>query len=175
MKGINILTGPFRSGKTYFCLWFLDALRKGEVDVRGVISPGDYQEGKKLGIWAQDVRLGERRLLAQRGGEGLEIPRLYPWVFNRETISWANSFLKEAVPCQVLIVDELGPLEFEFNQGFVEAFGAISRGQFELALVVIRPELLNAALSLWKRAMVLNIKEAREWGEEVLKGFKISP
>lgn len=174
MKGIFVLTGPFGSGKTSFCQWFARELKKEGIDVRGVISSPDFQGGEKARIWAQDIHSGEKRLLASKEGEGLKIPSLFPWVFNPETILWVNSFLKEAVPCQVLIVDELGPLEFEFNKGFLEAFGAISTGSFKLALVVIRPELLDIALSFWKSALVLNINEARKWGQGAIEALRFS-
>jgi nucleoside-triphosphatase THEP1 len=174
LKGIFILTGPFGSGKTSFCQWFSWELKKGGIDVRGVISPPEFHGGEKTGIWSQDIRSGEKRVLAQKNGEGLKIPRLAPWVFDPETILWVNSFLREAVPCRVLIVDELGPLEFEFRQGFMEAFRAIDSRNFRLALVVIRPEMVDPARSLWKDSRVLSVAEAWKWGKKTLEDLGFS-
>src|SRR4030043_156033 len=43
----------------------------------------------------------------------------------------------------LLIVDELGPLELELGQGLVAALAVLNEGAFSLALVVVRPELLD--------------------------------
>jgi len=43
----------------------------------------------------------------------------------------------------LLVVDELGPLELELGQGLVKALDVLAQGGFSLALVVVRPALLN--------------------------------
>ena len=68
--------------------------------------------------------------------------------FAPETIGWGNIVLAEATPCQLLVVDELGPLELERKGGWQEAFDVLRRGHFALALVVIRSELVVKA-QLW--------------------------
>jgi hypothetical protein len=42
-------------------------------------------------------------------------------------------------------VDELGPLEIVRGQGWQKAFNVLNRGDFRLALVVVRPELVDQA------------------------------
>jgi nucleoside-triphosphatase THEP1 len=53
--------------------------------------------------------------------------------------------LARATPCHLLVVDELGPLEIEREEGLLKAFDVLRRGDFALALVVIRPELVVKA------------------------------
>lgn len=62
--------------------------------------------------------------------------------FDPATLAWGNRVLARAVPCHLLVVDELGPLEMEYEAGWTKAFGALHDGDFALALVVVRPELL---------------------------------
>jgi nucleoside-triphosphatase THEP1 len=68
--------------------------------------------------------------------------------FAPETVGWGNIVLAEATPCQLLVVDELGPLELERGGGWQKAFDVLRRGNFALALVVIRPEMVVRA-QLW--------------------------
>lgn len=59
------------------------------------------------------------------------------------TLEWASELLTGATPCDLLIVDELGPLELIRGQGLVAALDVLNEGAFSLALVVVRPELLD--------------------------------
>ncbi len=52
---------------------------------------------------------------------------------------------RASVPCDLLVIDELGPLEFNLKVGWLSALDVVKTGQFSLALVVIRPELLEPA------------------------------
>jgi hypothetical protein len=63
----------------------------------------------------------------------------------------------QAVPCGLLVVDELGPLEFERAQGWLSGLTALDSGEYELGLVVIRPELMGAALARWPEAGIKNL------------------
>lgn len=67
--------------------------------------------------------------------------------FQSEVLLWGNSVFVQAVPTDVLIVDEIGPLEVERKLGWTNAFAALCSGQYRLALVVVRPELAAAVRS----------------------------
>jgi len=62
-----------------------------------------------------------------------------------ETLAWGDAALAHALPCHLLVVDELGPLEIERAQGWLKALAVLSRTDFALALVVVRPELVTRA------------------------------
>jgi hypothetical protein len=51
--------------------------------------------------------------------------------------------LSAATPCDLLIVDELGPLELVGGHGWVHALDVLRKGDFGAALVVCRPSLLD--------------------------------
>jgi nucleoside-triphosphatase THEP1 len=80
------------------------------------------------------------------------------WVFDPGTLDWANRVLAAAPPCDLLIVDELGPLELTRGEGLKAAFEVIPQGRYQLAVAVIRPELVAAARSHWRWGQVLPIR-----------------
>ena len=63
--------------------------------------------------------------------------------FAPEALEWGVQTLKAATPCDLLVVDELGPLELEAGEGLVAALDVLDEGGFSLALVVVRPELVE--------------------------------
>ena len=72
----------------------------------------------------------------------------------------------------MLIVDELGVLEFERDQGWVAGLAAIDSGDYRLGVVVIRPELLDQAQRRWPTARVIEISgvdQASRAAERVMR------
>jgi nucleoside-triphosphatase THEP1 len=65
--------------------------------------------------------------------------------FAPETVGWGNMALARATPCQLLVIDELGPLEIEQGRGWTKTSDVLRRGDFALAIVVVRPELVIKA------------------------------
>ena len=152
-----ILSGDRDSGKTTFCMLVAEAAQKAGWQVGGVVSPALTIEGEKRAIEAVDLRSGERRLLArprQRWQDGIQTPH---WTFDPQQMAWGDQVLAEALPCDLLIVDELGPLEFIREQGWLAGLTALDGGSYRLALVVIRPELLTNAQRRWPHARNLFI------------------
>jgi len=60
----------------------------------------------------------------------------------------------------MLIVDELGPLEFEAEVGWSAGMKALDSRAFQVALVTIRPELLKVARQRWPFAGVVDMESA---------------
>jgi nucleoside-triphosphatase THEP1 len=127
--------------------------------VAGILSPAVLEDGEKVVIEALDLRSGERRLLARRRkGDSPTSGLLTPaWAFDEATTAWANSVLQCATSCDLLIVDELGVLEMERNLGWTAGLAAVSAGKYRYALVVVRPQLLEAALTRWPQAQVVDV------------------
>ncbi len=91
-----------------------------------------------------DVSSGRRRRLTQApDGGGAVIQGRFR--FNPQTLSWGNAVLSRAIPCDLLVVDEVGPLEVERGRGWVRAFEVLRAGEYALALLVVRPELMAQA------------------------------
>jgi nucleoside-triphosphatase THEP1 len=65
--------------------------------------------------------------------------------FDPATLAWGEEVLPRALSCQLLVVDELGPLEIERGEGWRKAFDVLHGNNFALAVVVVRPELVVQA------------------------------
>lgn len=157
---ILLLSGTSGSGKTTLCLKLLKKLKTHPIHIAGVICPPAFEGSDKTGILLLDLTSGEERLLARLRREsdaGISTQR---WNFSEENMLWGNERLASAVPCDVLIVDELGPLEFERGLGFTNAFAAIDSGMYRGALVVIRPSLLEQAFRRWPTAQAFIMDES---------------
>jgi nucleoside-triphosphatase THEP1 len=63
--------------------------------------------------------------------------------FDAEILAWGNEILARATPCDLLFVDELGPLEIERAEGWQKAFDVLLEGNYALGLIVVRPRLLE--------------------------------
>lgn len=151
-----ILTGAFESGKTTLLLLLLDALRESQLDIAGVLSPPVYEDGLKTGIDLLNLRNGMRQPLAMlRSGETTGELFTNHWVFSNEAMAEGDRILLDATPCDLLIVDELGPLELERQSGWMNGISAIDSQQYCLAVIVIRNALIPAALQCWPDARVM--------------------
>ncbi len=138
-----------------------DRRRPTQFDVAGVLSPARFERGVKVGIDVLDLRSGELRRLAHlRTMEtasdvtGVVTQR---WRFDAAALAWANQVLATATPCDLLVVDELGPLELEQERGWTAALATIDTRAFDMALVVVRKSLLERAMLRWPNADVLKI------------------
>ncbi len=170
-RPIFIISGEIDSGKTRLCLTASETFKGLGWRVCGVASPGVFHEGHKVAIDAQDLQSGERRRLAelQSFDATLSGPQTKRWAFSDETLAWCNSLIGTLSDCDLMIVDELGPLEFDRSEGLLSALRAIDRGRYRLALVVVRPSLLATAEARWPHAKMLQISNPEEIEPHVKK------
>jgi nucleoside-triphosphatase THEP1 len=137
-----------------------DEWRAAGRNVAGVLSPAVFEGGIKVGIDALNLRGGEcRRLAVLRNPEQAagDMPATRQWLFSPTALAWGDDVLACATPCGLLVVDELGPLEFERGEGWLSGLVALDGRAYDLALAVIRPELLETALQRWPWGIVKKI------------------
>lgn len=140
-RPITILTGAFGSGKTTACLRLIDMARQSGLECAGIVCPGRFEGAIKVGIDILDVRTNDRRPLAYVDDQPAAL-RTTHYRFDADVMAWGVTILNTACPCDILLVDELGPLELERGQGWINALEILRTGQFILAVVVVRPELV---------------------------------
>jgi nucleoside-triphosphatase THEP1 len=137
---IIILTGERGAGKTSVCREAVTLAQAKEYTCGGILTL--TQPDGELDVL--DVSSGEtRRLTLPPDAKPAIIQGRFR--FAPETFGWGNTILARATPCQLLVVDELGPLELEQQRGWTKAFDVLQRKNFTLALAIVRPELVVKA------------------------------
>lgn len=154
-----IISGARASGKTTFCTLIAKILQSNGWDVAGLLSLPVIKQGEQVAKDAIDIRSGVRRCIANINfqDEATAEIQIGQWSFDTKTLAWCNVVFQSSIPCDFLIIDEIGPLEFNQGQGFLDALTALDSGEFIFAMVVIRPELLSVALQRWPTANTIEI------------------
>jgi len=114
-----VITGARQSGKTLWCQKIVSEARKSGLHVSAILTPGRYENGLRNGIYAVRLAGDETRLLASQLPGELDGLRLGPWTFDNEVFAWGNQHLLElkATTTDLLVIDELGFLEFDRGKG----------------------------------------------------------
>ncbi len=141
---VIVITGEQGAGKTTLVEKLADLARQAGWDVAGVVTPGRYHNGQKAAISVRDLRRGDQRELAElrTAGRG-DGPETQDWRFHQVALDWGSAVLQRAAPCDLLVVDELGPLELERGAGWRAALDVLRGRAYRRALVVVRPSLLD--------------------------------
>jgi nucleoside-triphosphatase THEP1 len=160
-----LVTGDSGAGKTAWCLELIAEARRKGLRVSGLVSPPVMDAGQKVGIDLVDVHSNERRRLAvlrqdvsQNSVDELGILTLN-WALAPSVFAWGNWILERLDASELLVLDELGPLELLENKGLTAGLQCIEDRHYQIACVVIRPALLTTAMNRWPWARVLKIAD----------------
>ncbi|MBN1230573.1 MAG: hypothetical protein JXA19_01780 [Anaerolineales bacterium] len=156
-SGLTIISGVFGSGKTSWIQKALPEFKGMGKQLAGIYSPGVFENRIKTGIQIADLNSEEIRdfgRLAKPGDSGILTKR---WTFNEEVIRWANDLFLKLPKHDILIIDELGPLEFERGVGLINAMKILDDMTYSKAYVVIRPHLVETARARWQVNDILTI------------------
>ncbi|MGZ6346570.1 MAG: nucleoside-triphosphatase [Anaerolineales bacterium] len=152
-----LITGPSGSGKTCWCLELVKLSRASGYVPAGLVSPAVFKDNLKVGIDLLNLVSDEQRHLALQRSEnpGDHFPA--HWSLNPEVLEWGNGILGQLTSCNLLILDELGPLELDRGGGLTNGIELVARRGYRLACVVIRPSLVGTAWTLWPWAEIYHI------------------
>ena len=158
---IVIITGGKNSGKSSFIKAFLNELCKANLLVGGIYSPAVIKEGSKIAIDAVNISTSERRQLAVFApGWDAEMP-LREWRFYNTVLQWGDRIIEKTIhdgnKFDVLIIDEIGYLELEKNDGWTSVFNLTNNSDFLSTYMVIREGLLVAAKNIWLKSRIVPI------------------
>ena len=168
---LYIMTGPFMTGKTTWierlllacglpiasrnpALAGLEPATPGSTNplprVAGVYTPAVFEGAEKTAIDATLLPSCERFLFAPRrlvrDEQGTHFAG---WDFQSGALQRINAHLAGCADCELLVVDELGPLELLRGQGYTEALRLLDAAAVPCALLVVRPDLLPQAEARW--------------------------
>jgi nucleoside-triphosphatase len=152
-----ILTGTRGKGKTRACQKWVEQARLEGHKVSGLVCPAVFINDLKTGIDVQNLETGECRHLATLADGNASEVATDRWKFDPQVLQWGSRILKGIGKCDILVIDELGPLEFYRKLGWVEAMDILTNGDYNLSIVVIRPELVDEARTLWPGSTVYSL------------------
>ncbi len=141
MGRLIVLTGERRVGKSTVCTELSALAREEGFRCAGIITLAASGEREVV-----DVRTGDRRPLTGDSEVGAVIQGRFR--FSPETIQWASAVVGCATPCDLLVVDEIGPLEVVRGEGWADALDVVRRATYAMAVVVVRPELVETVCAL---------------------------
>lgn len=152
-QNLTVLTGGRGVGKTTVCEAIIQSARTSGQRVAGILQPGRFNSwGEKIGFDLIDLASGVRRI----AGNSFALPNLGTplgkWTIDADVFAWADAVLARlavsSAKIDLLVIDELGPLEFDRNQGLVHAFDLLHRQNAARTVVVIRPEKIGSFRAL---------------------------
>jgi len=138
---ILVLTGPVHGGKTTFlesslARWASRGLAPGGF-LSVVVTGADGTTGYDL----LELKTGRRHPYLRREGDP-NTERIGPFFFVSSTLDRARSIIREADPREVLVVDEIGPLELLGGGLWPVLRETLSRPGMR-CLLVVREEILE--------------------------------
>ncbi len=154
---LKILTAPRGAGKTKLCLRLHAMAELKGLQPRGLISVPVFDGENKVAIDLLDLSTGDHCRLAKLRRKSNRDSLTLDWQFSSLALLWGNSILERTEHSQLLIIDEIGPMEFLGQEGLQAAFPLISKRAYQIAVVVIRPSLLSIAIERWPWAEIIDI------------------
>ncbi len=150
-----LVTGLPGTGKTTWCGELIELAQARGLRVAGLWSPAVFENGRKIGIELVNLADNKRWRLANLRGEEVTAVATIQWAFDPEVIALGDQSLQQLPPNDLLVIDELGPLEFMRGEGFTAGLDVLDAGDYRVAVVVIRPSLLPEAQARWPQAQVI--------------------
>lgn len=138
---IFVLTGPVHGGKTTFLESSLARWASRGLAPGGFLSIAVTGASGTTGYDLLELKTGRRHPYLRRGGEP-DAERIGPFFFVPSTLERARSIIREADPRELLIVDEVGPLELLGGGLWPALREALSRPGMR-CLLVAREEILE--------------------------------
>lgn len=158
-----LVSGEIGAGKTTICQKVVDSARTRGFTCGGLLTPALIEHGRKVGIGGVDLLSGERRVMA-RIDRDLGGPRVGCYYFAADAFPWANAVIASAVNsgCDLLVVDEIGPLELVQGRGLAPALDLL--GAVPRALVVVRLSLADT---------LRNRLESKRWAMSIPPSLRV--
>jgi nucleoside-triphosphatase THEP1 len=156
-NSLVLVSGPSGSGKTTWCAGIVSQARDLGLSVGGILCPAVFERGKKVGIDQLDLSTGERRRLGVRSDEHAN-HTVGCWHMDASVLAWGNQIITGLKNEDVIIIDELGPLELEDGYGYQQALHLLDEGRYHTAFVVVRQSLLRIVKLRWPQAQTHSLE-----------------
>jgi nucleoside-triphosphatase THEP1 len=157
---ICVVTGEQGSGKSTVCVRTARLAMARGFTVAGILTErvgsGDTSFRRVIDLSTQETRpFGSQDKGPGQGNERLRAwdkaasrlvgsdPLTPRWRYESEVFDWANEIFSRLSFHDLIVVDEVGPLELLGGRGWVKALDVLASAAFRLAVVVCRPSLLG--------------------------------
>lgn len=156
---IFILTGPVDSGKTTFLKRVIEELKRQKVKMDGFLSEAIVKDQEKIGYDLVDLGDGKSVPFIRKSGRQ-DWQRIGPYFFIPEGLSRAKKIILRSREAEILVVDEIGPLELS-GQGLWDVLEQVIFQRFQKYLFVLRKGILQDFLKMVGRIelKIFDIKE----------------
>jgi nucleoside-triphosphatase len=141
---VILLVAPSGLGKTTACRRVIELARANGLSVAGLLSLPVFEGEVKTAINLHSIATSQERLLARANWPG-DGPQVGIWTFEPEVLGWGRNILDSIQECDLLIIDEIGPLEFVEHQGLNNTLDVLRRARAYLSIITLRPSLAEVA------------------------------
>ncbi len=151
MEALVIISGERFSGKSTLC--------------RRLIAVAEGMGAVVAGLRTELVDAHTLRVVEVHTGASYPLTR--PWregagplrdfVMDEAALARSDAALASAVPADLLVIDELGPMELVMGRGWRSALPLLRGGAYRVALVVVRPSLVAQALAALDRPITTTV------------------
>jgi nucleoside-triphosphatase THEP1 len=160
---IFVITGERGAGKSTVCARVAEDGRRRGLSLAGLLTergpdlpdrPDTRQVVDLAGGTVRPFGAHRRENEERECGPSASVPAgdtdpLTPgWHYEDEVFAWGNEVLRRAAGCDLLVIDEVGPLELRGSRGWVRALDVLCSRAFGAAVVVCRPWLVDELLAL---------------------------
>ncbi len=171
--GCIVITGRPGSGKSTLARALAEELRKRGLRVCGISCPDVRVSGKRVGFRVEDIETGEGVWLARV--EGCDGPKVGRYRVCFEAEEFAVNVLNKAMECDVVLIDEIGPMELKLPKLRETMLKVINSNKPFIAVVHLRLREKEFLDALRKCEWITVERERREeaWarGREALKNL----
>jgi nucleoside-triphosphatase len=144
---VVLLTGDRGAGKTTLLLGLAGRLRAAGLAVGGIAAPVVEVAGARAGYDVVALASGARAPLC-RMEEGAGEPAVGPFRFRAEGLELGRAALAASDHRDVVMVDEIGPLELR-GEGWAPALPPVLARAGAVAVLAVRPGLVAAVTARW--------------------------
>ena len=154
---VIVLSGASGCGKSTVCQRIVTLAQRRGHTVRGVLTLSRLRAGRKVGLDVQDIATGAVQPLAEADcpADGPSTGRFH---FHAHGIAWGNQLLRGITACELLLIDELGPLELLHEQGWVAGLETLRSAVYQRAIVVVRPVLVARLAARLENIAMLTVE-----------------
>lgn len=140
---VVVVTGQKGAGKTTLVSRVVESLKSQGIQVKGILAPAFFDNGKRAGYHVRDIKTGEKTTLCKRD-ESItgNVPGKYRFFDEGLLFGEKALWIENLQDTDLVVVDEAGPFELR-GQGWDGALQDIVTHHKGPLLLVIRESLIN--------------------------------